>query len=411
MRENPLDAGRILLVGVNFAPESTGIGPYATSFAGQMAAQGGFSVDVLTARPHYPGWRVPPKREWTVPVQPGVRVWRVRAYIPRRPTWLRRLVFEIAHGVKFACRSYAGIEAVVLVSPAMFTAAIVRARLALDHHRSRRPAIVLWIQDLYSAGVQELGIGAIPGRVVSAVERKLARASDCVVVIHPRFVDDVVERLGLDRARVHVIRNWHHQPTAEADEVTRTRSAHGWAQGETVVLHAGNMGVKQGLENVLQAAQLASELDHPVRFVFLGDGSQKAALIDAAGAQSNVEFIAPVSDSAFPATLAAADVLLVNELPGLRQTAIPSKLVAYFAAGRPVLAATEADSITAQEVRASGAGLVVPAGDPQALVAGVERLTNGSQPDRDAGPTYAKGVLSERAAISGFIGLLRNLMR
>jgi colanic acid biosynthesis glycosyl transferase WcaI len=110
--------------------------------------------------------------------------------------------------------------------------------------------------------------------------------------------------------------------------------------------------------------------------------------------------------------LQAADVLLVNEQPGVRGMALPSKLTSYFAAGRPVLAATGRESATAAELRRSNAGERVDAGDPAALLDAVERLV--ADPDRmhalaRAGLEYRRTTLSEKGAGQRFERVLHSL--
>lgn len=75
------------------------------------------------------------------------------------------------------------------------------------------------------------------------------------------------------------------------------------------------------------------------------------------------------------AALQAADILLVNEAPGLQDMALPSKLTSYFASGRPVVAATSATSVAAAEIRAAAAGVQADAGESHALLAAVEALS------------------------------------
>ena len=102
-----------------------------------------------------------------------------------------------------------------------------------------------------------------------------------------------------------------------------------------VVLHAGNMGLKQGLERVVQAAALAADTHPEMLFVLMGDGSQRAALAELATGLPNLTFMDPVSQGDFMDTLAAADILLVCESPTVLDMSLPSKLTSYMAAGRP----------------------------------------------------------------------------
>ena len=148
----------------------------------------------------------------------------------------------------------------------------------------------------------------------------------------------------------------------------------GWGPEETVVLHAGNMGAKQALENVVEAARLSDESENPVRFVMLGDGNQRSEIEARARGIKSIEFIDPLPDGEFEQVLSSADILLVNEKPGIAEMAVPSKLTTYYSTGLPVIAATDEGSVTAGEIQASGGGVRVDAGDPRALLDAVLSL-------------------------------------
>ena len=169
------------------------------------------------------------------------------------------------------------------------------------------------------------------------------------------------------------------------------------------------MGAKQGLENVVEAARLAGECDANVQFMLIGDGGERRALEDAARGVSHISFVDPLNDDDYRLALAAADVLIVNEKPGVANMAVPSKLTSYFAAARPVVAATDAGGITASEIDSAGAGRVVAAGDPRALLEAIQNL--GSDKDAAAhfglnGQRYRETVLDQQTAIQAWAGLI-----
>ena len=120
--------------------------------------------------------------------------------------------------------------------------------------------------------------------------------------------------LGVRSERVQVLPNWSHLPPATMDRDAVRRSL-GWDPEAWIVLHAGNMGLKQGLEQVLDAARSARNADGTVRFVLMGDGSQRASLEAAATDIPEVEFRPFVPQDQLPDVLAAADVLLLSERP------------------------------------------------------------------------------------------------
>ena len=410
-----LDGGsqslHVLILGLNYLPEQTGIAPYTSALARGLQTRG-MHVDVLSANPHYPEWKVHSGfGSWTKQdTVDGVAVCRLRHYVPARPSGVKRLLSEISFGLRLVFSRWGKPDVVVMVSPALFANAIATLRIRLGRHK---PAVNVWLQDIYSLGITEIGMGGgLVARIISWVETKTLNAASGVVVIHSRFADYVSAKLGVDADRVEVVRNWTHLDAAPNANLPAIRSAHGWAADETVVLHAGNMGLKQGLENVVNAARLADEHQLPLRFVLLGNGSQRDELRALARGIERLDFIDSLDDAGFQGALSAADILLVNEKPGVSEMAVPSKLTSYFDAGRPVLAATDPTGITAGEIEAAQAGLVVKAGDAQALVDVAMRLAG--EPVAAAklganGLRYRHEVLGEDAAIDRYSNWLRHL--
>jgi glycosyltransferase involved in cell wall biosynthesis len=135
------------------------------------------------------------------------------------------------------------------------------------------------------------------------------------------------------------------------------------------------MGLKQGLEQVIAAAAVSQDRGCNIRFAFVGDGNQRYHLQELAAGLPNVTFHPMEPEATFPDVLAAADVLLVSERSTAVDMSLPSKLTSYFVAGRPVVAAVSLDGATAQELTRSGGGVVVPAGQPGALVDAVLGLS------------------------------------
>jgi colanic acid biosynthesis glycosyl transferase WcaI len=256
-------------------------------------------------------------------------------------------------------------DVVVAVSPALLSVGAARW-VARTWGRGCPVGVV--VQDLYGAAVAEAGaLGGRGAGAVARLEHALLAGADGIVAVHD-VLRDALLRTGLPAERVTTIRNWTHLDDEPVADVAAARRALGWPQGEAVVLHAGNIGAKQGLDGVVAAARLADERGLPLRFVLLGDGNQRARLVEAARGVERFTVVDPLPTDAFRTALAAADVLLLHERPEVAEMCAPSKLTSYFAAGRPVLAATNDLSAAAREVRAAGAGPIVPAGDPGALV-------------------------------------------
>lgn len=399
---------RVTIVGLNYAPEPTGIAPYTAGLAEGLAACGR-DVTVITAYPHYPQWEIAAgytgrSREEQLR---GVSVCRVRPLVPRRPSSIRRLLMELHFGLRAVLSPWRSPDAVVIVSPALFATPLLTFRARLF----KIPTCV-WVQDIYSLGVAETGAGTTAARVVSVIERAALRSASRLVVIHDRFRRYLTTELGLDPKSMDVVRNWSHIDTSALHRDEATRRRFGWLDDDVVVLHAGNMGAKQGLLNVVRASQLAEERGSHVRFVLMGDGNARNEL-EAAGPNSRLQFIDPLPEGEFEAALASADILVVNELPGLTEMSVPSKLTSYFATGLPVIGAIDEKSITAEELRAAGSGPIVDPSRPIDLLRAAESLANDKPLSRALGASgraYRESVLAEETAISEFDSVLTKLV-
>jgi colanic acid biosynthesis glycosyl transferase WcaI len=400
--------GDICFMCLNYPPEPTGIAPYTGGLAVGLH-QLGYQVTVHVSHPHYPEWSIQQGYgQWAHFERiAGVVVKRRRHYVPRVPRGVRRLLSEISFGVRLLFAQLGSPSAAILVSPSLFATALAALRLRLTGFRS---PLILWVQDIYTLGLAETGEGGgLAGRATRWVEARTLRSADKVVVIHQRFADYAVSELGVDASRVAVVRNWTHLARPAVDDSATAKLALGWPGDVKLAVHTGNMGVKQGLENIVDAARIADERASPVHFLLVGDGGQRASLMERARGISRLTFVNTLDDEQYRQALGAADVLLVNEKPGVAAMAAPSKLTSYFHAGRPVVAATDAEGITAMELAESGAGVVIPAGQPEALLEAVLALAE--DPAEAArlgvkGRLYRNEVLGERAAIERWAALI-----
>jgi colanic acid biosynthesis glycosyl transferase WcaI len=400
----PPRAIKVVIAGINYAPEPTGIAPYTTGLAMGLAARG-HEILVLTGYPHYPYWKHTDRdsRSRSEQTVDGVRVRRLNHPVPRRLSWAGRAAMEFTFGLQLLTTKWGRPDVVICVSPPLLAAAMstMRARLSL-----RRPSIGIVVQDLYTRGAAETkATSGLATRGLRLLESVALRLADGISVIHTGFADDLSSHLGVDIRRIREIRNWTHIKPSDPESSTAFREAHNWSADDLVVMHAGNMGYKQGLENVVAAARLAAQQASPARFVLIGDGNQRASLEAAASDTPRLEILPPVDDELFPSALGAADVLLVNERPGVARMAVPSKLTSYFSAGKPILAATDATGFTASELAASRAGVCIPADRPDLLLSEAVRLATDRELGRqlgDAGLRYCSNLLSQEAALDGY---------
>lgn len=403
----PLDGRRLLVVSTNYAPELTGIGPYAAQLA-EHWARSGADTHVLTGMPHYPSWRTEAayRGVWRAEEQrAGVTVHRRRHYVPPRQSALRRAVFEVsvlAHGLVAppALRP----DAVISQLPSL-AGGVIGARLARRHGVPYIPVV----QDLMGAAAAQSGIrgGDRAASLASRAERYALGAATLVGVIHESFVPRVTA-YGVDPERIRLVPNWSHVQAPSADRAA-TRERLGWREGTPVVLHSGNMGLKQGLDVLVDAARLAPE----IRVVLMGDGNQRDALLGRASGLPNLDFLPAAGADEFTDILAAADVLAVTQRASVLDMSVPSKLTSYFVSGRPVIASVADGGGAAQEVQRSGAGLLVAPEDPAAVLAAVRKLVEEPAAADELGahgPRYVARHLGREAGLARFDALLTEVL-
>ena len=413
----PSLAGKhVLVVGINYAPEPTGIAPYTTGVAEQLARSGA-AVTVLTGLPHYPSWNVPVghrrRRRVVESAEPGrPQVVRLAHYVPGRQSVWRRALYELTfclHVLWAGRRLPRRPDVVVTATPAL-GGAVAAARLA----RRLDVPLVTIVQDLMATAAGQSGTSRrrAVASMTARLERYALRRSTRVAVVTDAFRTGV-ERYGVVPSRIDLLPNWTHvrASTLARDEA---RTALGWSATAFIVAHTGNIGPKQDLGNVIEAARLvaADPAGRDVEVLLVGDGSQRAALAEQAAAVATVQMLPPLDDEQYPVALAAADVLLVNERAG--EMSLPSKLTSYLAAGRPVLAAVAPGGATEAELnRATDwgqrAARVVPAGDPAALAAAICEL-RADPAGRLRMALAARNLARERLTVVRSMQLLAQLM-
>ncbi len=355
-----------------------GAAAHPGTVARRLVAQGN-AVDVVTGFPIYPSGRLAPGyriRPYQREVLRGVTVHRSPIYPSHDARARGRMANYLSYAVTgsaVATRVLGGCD-VGLVYSSPTTAAVP----ALVTRALRRVPYVVLVEDLWPQTVTSSGF--LASHSAGRVERMLHafcdtvyRGAHSIAVTSPGMADLIADR-GVPESKLHVTPNWAEEesfrpvPRDErlASELGMTRPFR--------LMYAGNLGEMQDLDVLLDAASRLGDL-HDVEVVLVGDGVRAAALRGRAAALGldNVTFVPPQPFGRMAAVLALGDVQLISlkDVPLYRST-LPSKLQATLACGRPILAALTGDA--AEVVSTSGAGVVVPPGDPGALAEAVRGL-------------------------------------
>jgi colanic acid biosynthesis glycosyl transferase WcaI len=392
----------VLITSSYYWPEDAGSAPYLTGLAEHLSARG-HDVVVATGFPHYPEWKSSARgRLRAQETHSGVRIRRRWHYVPSAQSAVQRAGYELsllALGLTAFPRHW-GADVVVGTCPSV--AGGVLAAAAAKRYRAPYGLV---FQDLVGRAAAQSGIagGARVAGLVRKIELGLAKRAAGVAIIAEGF-RGYLEEGGVPRDKVYRLRNWTRRvdPTETASGTRRRLS---WADNDFVCVHGGNMGLKQGLDNLLDTAALLG--DNRVRIALVGDGNDRERLERQARERrlENVDFVAMQGPGHWEATMQAADVLLVNQRASVTDMSLPSKLTSYFASGRPVIAAASPDSETAAEIEAAGAGIVVPPADPAAFrdaIVALEHDRPRAQTLGSSGKGYADSTLSRASALAEY---------
>jgi len=190
-----------------------------------------------------------------------------------------------------------------------------------------------------------------------------------VVCLCQGFIDRLIAR-GVPPEKLRLIPDWGDTEQirpVESDGIFRREN--GFLREQFLILHSGNMGKKQNLMNVVNAAE-RSQGDRNLAWLLVGQGEELPALRHAAEARAPNLRLLPLQPAvALPQMYAAADTLLLNQIAAMEDAVIPCKLLTYMAAGRPIVAAVNENCEAARIMRQARCGVIVPAENPEALTA------------------------------------------
>jgi glycosyltransferase involved in cell wall biosynthesis len=358
----------------------------------------GHSVQVVTCFPNHPhGTIYPPYRQsaFLRETIDGIGVVRLWSYVtPNRGVIKRTLghLSFMASAMLLSRRKSGPADVVIGTSPTLF-AAVAAARMA----KRRGVPFVMEVRDLWPASFSELGVlrnRTLLG-ILERLELSLYRRAAGVVTVTEAFRQNLIAR-GVPPEKVCTIPNgadlafW--QPRLADPQ--RWRRQLGLGDGRFVVLYIGAHGISQRLSTVLRAAARLRG-DRSIVFVLVGEGAEKAMLIEEAKAAAldNVVFVEPTDKAGVRDFYAAADVCLVplRDIP-LFSTFIPSKMFEVMAMGRPIVASVRGES--AEILERSGGALVVPPEDDAAIAEAIVKVRDGKGPDGARGRAFVEASYS-----------------
>jgi colanic acid biosynthesis glycosyl transferase WcaI len=363
---------RIVVWGINYLPEVTGIAPFNGALCEFLIAQG-YDVTMLTAFPYYPIWRKRARdagKWFESETSNGLRILRCWHYVPATASTPRRILHELSFVAASSLRLLftSKPDLLIVVSPPLLLGVAARAACRLRGGR-----YLVHIQDLQPDAAIRLGmvrsrtfIDALH-RLESAAYRGAWRIS---AISHGML--DALRKRGVPEEKLVYFPNGVRPP--KEVRAGRFRETNRFDADRFLVVYSGNLGVKQGLQSLVDAGRNLK--DRPIKLIICGEGPEKKRLLAAANGLPNVWFKGLLDEQSYQEMLADADLLVLPVVSGSGNSFLPAKLLSSCAAGKPVLAICDPDSELARIVRTSRCGEVLPPGNPQRIAQTLVALSN-----------------------------------
>lgn len=409
----------LAILSYNYAPEPTGIPFYNTGMASWFAAHG-WRVTMHTGIPHYPWWRVPEAyaaRDYRGgrgdEVIDGVEVQRVRHYVPAPPVGGRaRIRLDASWLWLTFLRSFTQRrrpDALVVIAPPF-----LGGLLALFLRWRHRVPVCWHVQDLQVDAALELNM--LPrrlGGVLRWLERFILTRVDLVTTVSRAMRQRLADK-GPTRRPVVLFPNWADAETMRPwTGPNRYRSEWGVDDTTPVVMYSGNLGRKQGVDLLLEAARLVRT---PHLLVIAGEGAERAELERNAGslALQRVRFVPLVPAERLAEFLSAGDLHCIPQRRAAAGLVMPSKLLNLMAVARPVVVTAAAGTDLAETVALAGCGRAVEPEDAQLLASALDGLLMDASVRHRcgaAGRRYVQRTYAIDTVLGTFAHRLLTLMR
>ncbi|HEY5141757.1 MAG TPA: glycosyltransferase family 4 protein [Methylococcales bacterium] len=368
---------KILILSYNYHPEPIGIAPLITELA-EGLVQRGHQVRVVTALPNYPERRIYAKyrgRLFHKEVLNGVHLVRHWVYIRPQPRLWTRLAFEASTLLlsTWAALMQPRADVTLTVSPQL--SGSITARL-LNLYKGI--PFILNIQDLLPDAAIASGLlkSSLLISLFKALERFAYRHAKGIAVISAPFIVNLTHK-GVAPGKLYQIPNWvDTRFIVPLDRQTPLRRQMGLTDA-FVVMYSGNIGLTQGLETLIDCANLLRD-DPKIQFVIVGEERALAQLRERIQhyGLTNVYTIPFQPRPQLPQMLASVDVNLILQKAHILDINMPSKTMLLMASARPVVASVNPKGEVAKIIHESACGIIVQPEDPAQLAAALVALKN-----------------------------------
>jgi colanic acid biosynthesis glycosyl transferase WcaI len=348
---------KILIYGINFKPELTGIGKYSGEMSDWLADRN-HEIHVITAPPYYPEWSIRAgfSNFYSVTHENlNYKVYRCPIWVPKKASGIKRML----HLLSFVLSSFPVLLLQCQWKPdIVFTLepTVLCAPQAYLISRFCRARSWLHIQDLEFDAAFNLGIVSLPliKNILMKLDVMVTNKFDVVSTISVNMQSKLVKK-GIDKNKIFLFPNWVDLQNYVFDKNLSLdyRRKLGIDDKQVVALYSGNMGKKQGLEILVEVIK-SFKNSARITFVLCGAGVMRDYLQKHCEKFDNVKFLALQSKELLPVFLGIADIHLLPQRREASSLVMPSRMTTMLTSGKPIVGIAEQGSDVEIVLRTTG---------------------------------------------------------
>ncbi|MGV3705084.1 MAG: WcaI family glycosyltransferase [Arcticibacter sp.] len=372
MEHNTHAKKKVLILGINFSPELTGIGKYTGEMVDWLVEKD-YEVTMITSFPYYPNWSVQKpysgktyKKE--VDRDGKLNVFRCPMYVPLNPTGGRRVLQEFtfllsSFFVVFYLLFKKKHHQIFVMAPPFHL-----GFLALFYRFFKGGKIDYHIHDMQIEAARQLKIikAELVFKILFKLEKFILDRVDYVSTISGGMKAKVQQKVKKD---IIMFPNWvDTQKLYPLNNRSGLKRSWGYQADEKIILYSGSIGEKQGLQSLIPIAKSLESYSF-IKFIICGIGPYKEQLMKlAADAKlSNISFLPLQPLDQFNSLLNLADVHLVLQKKNAADLMLPSKLTGILSSGGLALVTADPGTSLYKAVVDHKMGVVIPSEDENAL--------------------------------------------
>ncbi len=398
---------KIVIIGINYYPEDSAIGLYSTEKAEYLVSKG-FDVTVITGFPYYPQWEIrqdyKSKRYLFKEVINGVKVYRSKQYVPKDPTFIKRII----HLISFTIGNFINLFKVgkqdIVISIIPFTTSALLGWFLKKRYKSKH-----WvhIQDFeFDAAIDS---GLLTGNkklvinMLQGIERFVLKKADIASTISFGMINKLKKKTNTD---TYYLTNWIDVKKFSNNKIRTHRYL---TSNKFKILYSGNIGAKQDWEFFIEFLDQLKAVDD-IEVNVVGEGAEKENLLTKIKDYNFVKHYNLVPYEELPALLSSADLHILFQKRDVIDTVMPSKILGMMASARPSIVTGNLKSEVATVFKDSKGGFYFDGESMEALINKIILLKENNQISLELGQnakTYVKEKYSKDKVLNAFIEKLK----